>query len=102
MQSKEDSESIATLLGNYTANACACTLILCIVYSFYNEKAMYRVLAKLRNIQILLVLAIFQLDVSRQATDFLSNLTRLVGFESYLSFGLVDSSDSVAGDSVSE
>ena len=102
MQSKEDSENLATLLGNYTANACACTLIFCFVYSFYNHKAMYRMLAKLRNIQILLVLAIFQLDVPRQATGFLSNLTRLVGFESYLSFGLVDNSDSVAGDRLSE
>ena len=59
-------------------------------------------LAKLRNIQILLVLAILQLDVPRQATDFLSNLTILVGFESHLSFGLIDSSDSVAGDGLSE
>jgi len=58
-------------------------------------------LAKLRNIQILLVLAIFQLDVPRQATDFLSSMNKIVGFGSYFSFGLIDS-ESVVSDSLSE
>ena len=101
MQSTEDSENIARLVGNYTANVCACTLIFSLLYSFYNDKALYRMLAKLRNIQILLVLAIFQLDVPRQATDFLSSMNKIVGFGSYFSFGLIDS-DSVVSDSLSE
>jgi len=42
-----------------------------------------------------------QLDVPRQATEFLSNMRRLIGFDSYLSFGLADS-DSVVGSSLSE
>ena len=80
---------------------CAYTFVACFVYSFYSEKAINKLLEKLRNIQVLFILLIMHLDVPRQATEFLSNLRRLIGFDSFLSFGLADS-DSVVGSSLSE
>ena len=64
---------------------------MCFIYSFYNDKPFYKILAKLRNIQILLVLSIMQLDKPKQTTEYRSRLLKLVGFDSYLSFGLLDS-----------